>query len=115
MPQGGAQKNFEHDAQGHSQWEMGAFPIDSGGLIMYNMLMKRYLILASLAQALTGCAVYTATSIVSAIATDQSVTDHAVSGLVQRDCSSIRVLTGEKDFYCEPRADVGTRYNRNPY
>ena len=77
--------------------------------------MKLILITVFLAHALSGCAVYTATSIVTTIATDKSITDYVASGITGADCSAIRTLTGEKDFYCESPGDPAQRYNRNSY
>ena len=79
------------------------------------MLMKRRLATVFLVHALSGCAVYTATSIVTAIATDKSITDYVASGITGADCSTVRTLTGERDFYCESPGDPAQRYNRNSY
>ena len=79
------------------------------------MRMKRLLITVFLAHALSGCAVYTATSIVTTVATDKSITDYVASGISGSDCSTVRTLTGEKDFYCESPGDPAQRYNRNSY
>ena len=92
-----------------------ATELDLGGDSCYNMLMKLILTTVFLAHALSGCAVYTATSIVTTIATDKSITDYVASGISGSDCSTVRTLTGEKDFYCERVREPGTSYNRNGY
>ena len=64
---------------------------------------------------LSGCAVvYTGASTASLIATGKSIPDHAATQATGADCSAIRVVTGEKDFYCEER-DVSKTYNRNRF
>lgn len=77
--------------------------------------MKRILVTVYLVHALSGCAVYTVTSVASTIATDKSLTDLAVSGLTSHDCSTLRVMRGERAFYCERSREAGTTYNRNSY
>ena len=68
-----------------------------------------------LAVNLSGCAViYTGASTASLIATGKSIPDHAATQATGADCSAIRVVTGEKDFYCEER-DVSKTYNRNRF
>jgi hypothetical protein len=68
-----------------------------------------------LAVNLSGCAmVYTGASTASLIATGKSIPDHAATQATGADCSAVRVLTGEKDFYCEQR-DVSKTYNRNKF
>jgi hypothetical protein len=75
--------------------------------------MKRVLIPLFLVQALSGCAVYTATSTVSLITTDKSLTDHAVTLAVPNStCSSLQPLRGQ--YYCEIR-DISQTYNRNRF
>jgi hypothetical protein len=62
---------------------------------------------------LTGCAaVYTGASTVSLVTTGKSIPDHAATQATGADCSAIRVITGEKDFWCEQR-DPAKTYNRN--
>ena len=82
---------------------------------MYNNTMKRILITVYLAHALSGCAVYTVTSVVTTVATDKSITDYVASGITGSDCGTIRILTGEKDYYCEQIREPGTSYNRTGY
>ena len=66
-----------------------------------------------LAVNLSGCAVvYTGASTASLIATGKSIPDHAATQATGADCSAIRVITGEKDFWCEQR-DPAKTYNRN--
>lgn len=77
--------------------------------------MKRILVAVYLAHALSGCAVYAVTSVASAIATDKSPTDLAVSGLTSHDCGALRVIRGQRAFYCEQPDDPGKRYNRSAY
>jgi hypothetical protein len=77
--------------------------------------MKPIFVAILLVHALSGCAVITVTSVASTITTDKSLTDHAVSGITQHDCSTLRALTGERDFYCERARESGTTYNRNSY
>jgi hypothetical protein len=63
----------------------------------------------------TGCAaVYTGASTASLLATGKSIPDHAATQATGADCSALRVVTGEKDFYCEER-DVSKTYNRNRF
>ena len=62
---------------------------------------------------LTGCAaVYTGASTVSLVTTGKSIPDHAATATTGADCSSIKLITGEKDFYCEVR-DPAKTYNRS--
>jgi hypothetical protein len=64
---------------------------------------------------LTGCAaVYTGASTASLLATGKSIPDHAATQATGADCSALRVVTGEKDFYCEER-DPSKTYNRNRF
>jgi len=64
---------------------------------------------------LSGCAaVYTGASTVSLVTTGKSIPDHAATQATGSDCNALRVLTGEKDFYCEER-DVSKTYNRNRF
>ena len=116
-------KNFEHTVtvanSFHSVVSLRQAPcateLDLGADSCYNISMKRLLITVYLVHALSGCAVYTATSIVTAVATDKSITDYVASGITGSDCSTVRTLTGEKDFYCERVREPGTSYNRNGY
>jgi hypothetical protein len=68
-----------------------------------------------LAVNLSGCAaVYTGASTASLLATGKSIPDHAATQVSGADCSALRVVTGEKDFYCEER-DPSKTYNRNRF
>jgi hypothetical protein len=68
-----------------------------------------------LAVNLSGCAaVYTGASTASLLATGKSIPDHAATQATGADCSALRVVTGEKDFYCEER-DPSKTYNRNRF
>lgn len=93
---------------------MSAFPLDSGHLIAYNMLMKRYLILLFLAQALSGCAVYTGASIGSVVATGKTIGDHSASLVTQADCNAWRASI-ELTYWCEYLREPGTTYNRTGF
>ena len=64
---------------------------------------------------LTGCAVvYTGATTASLLTTGKSIPDHAATATTGADCSSIKLITGEKDFYCEVR-DPSKTYNRNKF
>jgi len=77
--------------------------------------MNGYKTLIILAVAITqsGCAVYTVASAVTWIATDKTITDHALTGAVPHsNCQTTQVLQGK--YLCE-RNDPGERYNRTPF
>jgi hypothetical protein len=64
---------------------------------------------------LTGCAaIYTGATTVSLVTTGKSIPDHAATATTGSDCNSIKLITGEKDFYCEVR-DPAKTYNRNRF
>ena len=66
-----------------------------------------------LAVNLTGCAViYTGASTATLITAGKSIPDHAATTATSADCNSIKLITGEKDFYCEVR-DPSKTYNRS--
>jgi hypothetical protein len=73
--------------------------------------MRWIIILLLLTQA--GCAIiYTSASTASLVTTGKSIPDHAATATTGADCSSIKLITGEKDFYCEVR-DPAKTYNRS--
>ncbi len=75
--------------------------------------IAHYLVLMPLTLGQAGCAVYTATSTASYLATDKTLTDHAVTLVTPNgDCSSLHVVKGQ--YYCEIR-DISVTYNRNPF
>jgi len=60
----------------------------------------------------TACAVISAANITSYWATEQTLTDHAMTLAVPNStCSSLQLIRGQ--YYCEIR-DVSKTYNRNP-
>jgi hypothetical protein len=62
--------------------------------------MRRILACLFLVLSQTGCAVLTVASGVSYIATDKTLTDHAVTQAVPRgNCSSMNIIKGL--YYCE--------------
>jgi hypothetical protein len=68
-----------------------------------------------LAVNLSGCAaVYTGASTAALVTTGKSIPDHALTQATGADCSALRVVTGEKDYYCEVR-DPAKTYNRNGF
>jgi hypothetical protein len=72
--------------------------------------MRWIILLVTLTQ--TGCAVYTTVNTVTYLATDKSMTDHAVTQLVpMSNCNVTNVFKGQ--YYCEIR-DISKTYNRNP-
>lgn len=75
---------------------------------MNKLIASLFLVLA-----LSGCAVYTGANTVTFIATDKTLTDHAVTLVTPNgDCSSLNVLKGQ--YYCEIR-DVSQTYNRSSF
>lgn len=88
--------------------------IDTGPFFSYNNQMKTgFLIILLVLQ--TGCAmVYTGATTVSLVTTGKSIPDHAATTATSADCNSIKLLTGEKDYYCEVR-DPSKTYNRNRF
>jgi hypothetical protein len=62
-----------------------------------------------------GCAVYTAVSATSYVATGKSVGDHVSSTATQADCNAVKYGTGGQDYYCEVPREPGTTYNRNAF
>jgi hypothetical protein len=57
------------------------------------------------------CAVYTVASTATWVATDKTITDHAVTSVVPNgDCRTSNLVTGK--YYCEVR-DISRTYNRN--
>ena len=75
--------------------------------------MNKLIISLFLVLALSGCAVYTGANTVTFIATDKTLTDHAVTLVTPNgDCSSLNVLKGQ--YYCEIR-DVSQTYNRSSF
>ena len=77
------------------------------------VVMKWTIIL--LAVNLSGCAaVYTGASTATMLATGKSIPDHVITQATGSDCSALRVVTGEKDYYCEQR-DISKTYNRNRF
>ena len=75
--------------------------------------MNKLIITLFLVLALSGCAVYTGANTVTFIATDKTLTDHAVTLVTPNgDCSSLNVLKGQ--YYCEIR-DVSQTYNRSSF
>jgi hypothetical protein len=72
--------------------------------------MRWIILLATFA--LSGCAVYTTVNTAAFLATDKSLTDHAVTQAVPKsDCNVTNVFKGQ--YYCEIR-DISKTYNRNP-
>ena len=68
-----------------------------------------------LAVNLSGCAaVYTGASTAALVTTGKSIPDHVLTQATGADCSALRVVTGEKDYYCEQR-DPAKTYNRNRF
>ena len=60
-----------------------------------------------------GCAVYTVATTVTWIATDKTISDHALTATVPHsDCKTTQVLKGK--YLCEIN-DPGERYNRNSF
>lgn len=62
-----------------------------------------------------GCSVYTVASVTSTIVTGKSISDHSATLATQNDCSSIKFITREQDYYCENAREPGTTYNRNSF
>ena len=72
--------------------------------------MRWIILLVTLTQ--TGCAVYTAASTVTYLATDKTITDHALTGVTPNgDCNAANLFKGR--YYCEIR-DISVTYNRSP-
>jgi hypothetical protein len=72
--------------------------------------MRWILLIVILTQ--TGCAVYTTASTATFLATDKSLTDHALTAITPHsDCNFTNVFKGQ--YYCEIR-DISKTYNRNP-
>jgi len=65
--------------------------------------------------ALNGCAVYTVATATSTITTGKSLADHGATLATSADCSSIKFITKEQDYYCEQAREPGTTYNRNSF
>ena len=76
--------------------------------------MKRYLILISLVQALSGCAVLTGASAVSLATTGKTIGDTAASLVTQADCNAWRASI-ELTYYCEYPREPGTTYTRTSF
>ena len=74
----------------------------------------KYLALMPLVIGQAGCAVYTAASTASYIATDKTLTDHAASTITQSDCNAVRTVTNQT-YYCELAREPGTTYNRHRF
>jgi hypothetical protein len=76
--------------------------------------MKRLIIPVSLVLALSGCAVYTGTSVGSVAVTGKTIGDNAASLVTQADCNAWRMST-ELTYYCEYLREPGTTYNRTGF
>jgi hypothetical protein len=71
----------------------------------------RILLIILVAQ-LQACAVYTTANTAAFVATDKSITDHALTLAVPNSDCNITNLVNNK-YYCEIR-DISRTYNRNP-
>lgn len=60
-----------------------------------------------LALSLQGCAVYTAASVGTFLATGKSITDHGATQITQGDCNIANTVKGQ--YYCE----MPVVYNRS--
>ncbi len=75
--------------------------------------IAHYLVLMPLTLGQAGCAVYTATSTATYLATGKTVVDHGATLVVPNgDCSGNNLVNGQ--YYCEIR-DISVTYNRNPF
>ena len=70
------------------------------------------LIVLYLVTTLTGCAVYTGISVVTAVGSGKSMGEHTVSELTGYDCA-VRNWIDRKQYLCEQRRDEGTHYVRS--
>jgi hypothetical protein len=72
--------------------------------------MRWLILIVTLTQ--TGCAVYTTANTATFLATDKSLSDHALTQVVPNsNCNFTNVFKGQ--YYCEIR-DIAKTYNRNP-
>jgi hypothetical protein len=71
------------------------------------------ILLALVAVALNGCAAYTVASTTTYLATDKTLTDHAVTQITpMADCNITNIF--KNLYYCEVR-DISRTYNRHSY
>lgn len=78
-------------------------------------LSKSLLILVTVFQ--QGCAYYEGASLATGLATDHSLTEHAVNHVTGLDCSLKALITDNErhSFYCEQEPNPATTYNRNSF